>query len=114
MTVVLTCVDARADPTYFAGVDLCDAIFFLRNVGFQKDRDGRTRGVVLLQLMKLGAGGTAPNLNVRSSNTPIAAGRSSHPQGGRRDWRQPGQHRRRRRQSAGLFPSAVIVSGHLY
>ncbi len=63
MTIILTCVDARVDPAYFAGLELGDALV-LRNVGARVTDAAALEVSVLYNLMKLGAGGVAPDMGL--------------------------------------------------
>ena len=63
MTIVLTCVDARVDPAYFAGLGLGDALV-LRTVGARATDTALLEVAVLWQLMKMGAGGADPDLGL--------------------------------------------------
>lgn len=63
MTIILTCVDGRVDPASFAGLRLGDALV-LRNVGARVTDTVSLEVSMLFQLMKLGAGGTAPNMGL--------------------------------------------------
>ena len=62
-TIVLTCVDARVDPAYFAGLELGDALV-MRTVGGRATDTAILEVAVLWQLMKLGAGGVDPSLGL--------------------------------------------------
>lgn len=62
-TILLTCVDARVDPAYFAGLQLGDALV-LRTVGGRATDTALLEVSLLWQLMKLGAGGTDPKLGL--------------------------------------------------
>ena len=50
-TIVLTCVDARVDPAYFAGLELGDALV-MRTVGGRATDTAILEVAVLWQLMK--------------------------------------------------------------
>lgn len=63
MTIILTCVDARVDPAHYAGLDLGDALV-LRNVGARATDTVLLEVTVLFNLMKLGAGGVAPQMGL--------------------------------------------------
>lgn len=62
-TIVLTCVDPRVDPAYFAGLELGDALV-MRTVGARATDTALLEVAVLWQLMKLGAGGVDPMLGL--------------------------------------------------
>jgi carbonic anhydrase len=61
-TVILTCMDARLDPTHFAGIQLGDA-FVLRNAGARVTDAVALEVAMLWQLMAM-AGGAAPSIEL--------------------------------------------------
>ncbi len=56
-TLILTCVDARVDPSHFAGLELGDALV-LRNVGARVTEAVALEVAMLWMLMSLASGGT--------------------------------------------------------
>ncbi len=56
-TLILTCVDARVDPSHFAGLELGDALV-LRNVGARVTDAVALEVAILWMLMSLASGGT--------------------------------------------------------
>ena len=61
-TIILSCVDARVDPTRFAGLALGDALV-MRTIGARVTETAMTEIAALWQLMKLGLG-TDPMLGL--------------------------------------------------
>jgi carbonic anhydrase len=61
-TLILTCMDARLDPTHFAGIQLGDA-FVLRNAGARVTEAVGLEVAMLWQLMAM-AGGATPSIEL--------------------------------------------------
>ena len=87
-TILLTCVDPRVDPAYFAKLDLGDALV-MRTVGGRITDGVMLEVAVLWQLMKMAGGGAEPTLGLaiihhndcgmaRFANPQVAAAISAH------------------------------------
>jgi len=61
-TLILTCVDARVDPTHYAGLELGDALV-LRNVGARVTETAALEVSMLWALMSMASGST-PSLEL--------------------------------------------------
>lgn len=62
-TIVLTCVDARVDPSAFVRLRLGDALT-MRTVGGRVTDTAMLEVALLWQLMKMGSGGVDPSLGL--------------------------------------------------
>ena len=131
MTIVLTCVDARVDPSHFAGLGLGDALV-MRNVGARATDTAMLEVSMLWQLMKLGSGGAEPPLGLaiihhndcgmaRFVLPPVAEAISAVygteqivETYGIRDERASVVEDVERARSATHTPPGLTISGHLY
>ena len=129
-TIILTCVDARVDPAFFAGIELGDA-FVLRNVGARVTEAVALEVSILWTLMAMASGATPSLELVIIEHTACGMARFADPEVAAKVTERfgteavvdtyaiadPAEAIRtdiERLRANPIVPSELAVSGHLY